>query len=552
MSMNGIHIAVTGNMAKVTEKPGKITSGTVGLPVEFSFDSQWDDLRKIAVFQAGSAVRIVDEPTAKAVVPWEVLAEPGTWLCIGVYGINQDSTVVIPTVWASVGIIEQGVNPNGDPSADPTLPIWQEIMNEINKRPIEDDDGAEEFYYTATPETLSSLIANAKPNTTIELLNGEYAPIILKGYKSYPENLTIKGGNGAAVAGVQISSGLSQSYYFEKLDISESIMPKGLSFVNVYFTGDVALRNCGLEGLTIRGCYFGYGAAISICPNDLELGISGQRYDNALVRVKDIVIRGNTITNAANEQENAILVLEADGAKIYGNSVQHAAYCGIQVSGRGGLRTSTGQIRIGNNVITDTGSRSIRISNLQNARLVLLANQMYSASTADCVKISNCSYTTILAKNNLYNNGYISAGHGYTFEEYVPVATDHKHTAENAGGVGDYILEQELTGTVRYRKWSSGFAEIWIAKTAYTLVEHEGVVTLRLPFALLRDTENNMPQFQVTVTPGPNEGYAILEGISMNWFQETMCNAVGINLAALGDTMPLTADVFTYITGRWK
>ena len=54
MSMNGIHIAVTGNMAKVTEKPGKITSGTVGLPVEFSFDSQWDDLRKIAVFQAGA------------------------------------------------------------------------------------------------------------------------------------------------------------------------------------------------------------------------------------------------------------------------------------------------------------------------------------------------------------------------------------------------------------------------------------------------------------------------------------------------------------------
>ncbi len=550
MSMNGICIAVTGNIAKVTERPAKITSGTVGLPVEFTFDSQWEGLRKIAVFQAGSTARVINEPKAESVVPWEVLTEAGVWLCIGVYGINGDGTVVIPTVWASIGAIEQGVSPEGDPSTDPTLPIWQEIMNEINKRPVDENGGTENIHCTATPETLASVIANAKPNTTIELMGGEYGPIILKGHKSYPENLTIKGGNGAAVAGVQISSGLSQAYYFDKLDISESILPKGLSFVNMYFTGDVALRNCGLEGLTIRGCYFGYGAAISICPNDLELGVSGQRYENALVRVKDVVIRGNTITNAASTQENGILVLEADGAKIYENTIQRAAYSGIQVSGRGGVRTSTGQIRIGNNIIKDTGSRSIRISNLQDAQLVLLYNRMFDANASECIKISNCSYTTILEKNNLYNNGYISEGNGYTFEEYVPVATDHKHASDAAA---DFIEEQALTGTVRYRKWASGFVEIWIAKIPYLLEDHNGVVTLDLPMALLRDNSLvNSPHCQVTVYPSACEGQAILKGIAMNWYLENMCNAIGLNFEAVGDTMPIAVEVFAYITGRWK
>jgi hypothetical protein len=36
---------------------------------------------------------------------------------------------VIPTIWANVCPIHIGVDPDGDPSADPTTPIWQEILN---------------------------------------------------------------------------------------------------------------------------------------------------------------------------------------------------------------------------------------------------------------------------------------------------------------------------------------------------------------------------------------------------------------------------------------
>lgn len=127
--MDGIKIEVTGNIARVIERPAKITSGTVGLPVEFTFDSQWDGLTKMAVFRAGNITKDVVNPGEGTTVPWEVLEKPGPWLSIGAYGSNEDGTVVIPTIWANVRPIHNGVDPDGDPSVDPTIPIWQEMLN---------------------------------------------------------------------------------------------------------------------------------------------------------------------------------------------------------------------------------------------------------------------------------------------------------------------------------------------------------------------------------------------------------------------------------------
>lgn len=131
--MDGIKIEVTGNVARVTERPAKITSGTVGLPVEFTFDSQWDGLSKVAVFRAGNTIKDVIDPGEDTTVPWEVLVMPGMWLSIGAYGSNEDGTVVIPTIWANVCPIHIGVDPDGDPSVDPTIPIWQEMLNYFAK-----------------------------------------------------------------------------------------------------------------------------------------------------------------------------------------------------------------------------------------------------------------------------------------------------------------------------------------------------------------------------------------------------------------------------------
>lgn len=127
--MDGIKIEVTGNVARVIERPARITAGTVGLPVEFSFDSQWEGLDKTAVFQAGHLCKISYDLKTEAIVPWEVLEKAGPWLSIGVYGVNEDGSVAIPTIWANVCAISISAQPSGDPSADPTLPIYQQLLN---------------------------------------------------------------------------------------------------------------------------------------------------------------------------------------------------------------------------------------------------------------------------------------------------------------------------------------------------------------------------------------------------------------------------------------
>ena len=129
--MDGIKIEVTGNIARVIKRPARITAGTVGLPVEFAFDSQWDGLSKTAVFRAGHVSKIVDNIVEATTVPWEVLKKGNIWLSIGVYGVNADGSVAIPTIWANVCVIQIGVSPDGDPGTAPTLPVWQKLLNAI-------------------------------------------------------------------------------------------------------------------------------------------------------------------------------------------------------------------------------------------------------------------------------------------------------------------------------------------------------------------------------------------------------------------------------------
>ena len=129
--MDGIKIEVTGNIARVIERPARITAGTVGLPVEFSFDSQWEGLSKVAVFQAGKVSRIVEMEGSEVPVPWEVLEHPGFWLNVGAYGVNSDGSVACPTIWARVSIINAGAHPDCDPSTSPTLPIWKQMSDDI-------------------------------------------------------------------------------------------------------------------------------------------------------------------------------------------------------------------------------------------------------------------------------------------------------------------------------------------------------------------------------------------------------------------------------------
>lgn len=119
-------VIVSGNRASVMESP-LITSGTVGMVVQFEFDDQWQQLEKIAVFKAGHIIidQIIDGN--QSIIPWEVLTKPNRNLDVGIYGANDEGTIVIPTVWVSLGRIQPGADPSGDPAIDPTTPFWRQI-----------------------------------------------------------------------------------------------------------------------------------------------------------------------------------------------------------------------------------------------------------------------------------------------------------------------------------------------------------------------------------------------------------------------------------------
>ena len=130
--MKPIKITVTGANARVTEKP-VITSGTVGLPVEFTFDEAWDGLGKTAVFRAGSRSYPVSCVQSTAIVPWEVLEKGGVGLYIGVFGADEKGTVKIPTVWACADTIAAGTQIPETVPAEPTPNVYDQILTAASK-----------------------------------------------------------------------------------------------------------------------------------------------------------------------------------------------------------------------------------------------------------------------------------------------------------------------------------------------------------------------------------------------------------------------------------
>lgn len=120
--------------AHLASPPELLTAGmSKAVTVQFVFSPEWDGLTKTAVFSNGKTT--VDVLAANwdgdtVPVPHEVLAVPGRHARVGVYGADE-SGVVLPTVWVSLGKVQPGANPSGDTSADPSLPVWAQLQKQI-------------------------------------------------------------------------------------------------------------------------------------------------------------------------------------------------------------------------------------------------------------------------------------------------------------------------------------------------------------------------------------------------------------------------------------
>lgn len=104
-----------------------IPAGIVGAAIEISYtDDIWQGLRKTVVFR-GAVTKDVVTDASIVTIPPEVVATPNSTLSVGVYGVNADGNLAVPTLWAELGYIRPATDPSGDTTTVQSTPVWAQI-----------------------------------------------------------------------------------------------------------------------------------------------------------------------------------------------------------------------------------------------------------------------------------------------------------------------------------------------------------------------------------------------------------------------------------------
>lgn len=122
-----IKINVSRTCAEATQRE-RLASGMQGAEAYFFFSADWDGLVKTAVFEGSGQSVDVLLTGASCEIPPEVLKKYGGMLRVGVYGASADGTTVIPTVYADLGIVRRGADPQKDPTTNSSLPVWAQLQ----------------------------------------------------------------------------------------------------------------------------------------------------------------------------------------------------------------------------------------------------------------------------------------------------------------------------------------------------------------------------------------------------------------------------------------
>ena len=128
-------IKVATNLASTT-RCELLTKGQIGAQVQFMFNDHWTNMKKTAVFKrCGKTIDVVDSEWNGDIVtvPSEMTEEAGLQVYVGVYGVSEDGKRITPTLYAPLGTVALGAEPDGDPSTDPTLPVWAQLQGDIDK-----------------------------------------------------------------------------------------------------------------------------------------------------------------------------------------------------------------------------------------------------------------------------------------------------------------------------------------------------------------------------------------------------------------------------------
>lgn len=83
--------------------------------------------------RCGKTIDVVDSEWNGDIVtvPLEMTEEAGLLVHVGVYGVSEDGKRITPTLYAPLGAVALGAEPDGDQSTDPTLPVWAQLQAQI-------------------------------------------------------------------------------------------------------------------------------------------------------------------------------------------------------------------------------------------------------------------------------------------------------------------------------------------------------------------------------------------------------------------------------------
>lgn len=109
----------------IVRKREPVTSGSANVYMaRFEFSADWAGLTRKAVFcGSGKTLTVLLDDGGECVIPWEVLTSHGQPLMAGVFGALDETA--LPTVWANLGTILEGVPGDGPGARPPTPEAWE-------------------------------------------------------------------------------------------------------------------------------------------------------------------------------------------------------------------------------------------------------------------------------------------------------------------------------------------------------------------------------------------------------------------------------------------
>ena len=123
-------IQVSGSNASLVSSES-IPAGIVGAQIQIDYAADiWQRLQKTVIFQ-GAVTKDVLTNSSMVTVPPEVVAKANVNLSVGVYGIDANGSIAVPTIWARLGTVRRAASPSGDTTTAPTLPVWAQIQTDI-------------------------------------------------------------------------------------------------------------------------------------------------------------------------------------------------------------------------------------------------------------------------------------------------------------------------------------------------------------------------------------------------------------------------------------